>query len=323
MSLPYLSLDDASLEVRLLSLEPASIWNAPLEAQVYHARLGHAHYEALSYAWGQASASPQKLVVRFRSCASDVEGSSSTVIPIGTNLAEALLHLRKPKDPRVLWIDAVCINQSDDVEKTKQVQLMSKIYREASLVIAWTGPATYASTYFLEVANDVARRYHEIYDTSDAKEFFTWREECSLGFSWGPLFQDWMNGHYKLGVERSRNVLETIFSSLSPRIFSKFSGSTRTKCIQIFGTHMIDQMAPLFNELLNTFNGSDGDRIHEGVKDLWQRVYWHRLWVRSWLDARSDVTDTTRFSKSCFLSTARSSHWLFAAYDPFGLLIYF
>ena len=39
-----------------------------------------------------------------------------------------------------VWIDAICINQSDQVEKSTQVAIMSDIYRAASSVVAWLGP---------------------------------------------------------------------------------------------------------------------------------------------------------------------------------------
>lgn len=39
-----------------------------------------------------------------------------------------------------LWIDALCINQSDTIEKNSQVRLMAQIYRAASRVIVWLGP---------------------------------------------------------------------------------------------------------------------------------------------------------------------------------------
>jgi hypothetical protein len=48
-----------------------------------------------------------------------------------------------PKDvPLTLWIDALCIDQNDEAEKTEQVQQMQQIYSQATSVITWLGPAT-------------------------------------------------------------------------------------------------------------------------------------------------------------------------------------
>ncbi|KAH8680700.1 heterokaryon incompatibility protein-domain-containing protein [Xylariales sp. PMI_506] len=38
-----------------------------------------------------------------------------------------------------IWIDAICINQQDDTEKSAQVIVMDRIYKQASSVIAWMG----------------------------------------------------------------------------------------------------------------------------------------------------------------------------------------
>ena len=43
---------------------------------------------------------------------------------------------------RNLWVDAICINQEDVKEKTHQVRMMSKIYKHATLVVAWLGEMT-------------------------------------------------------------------------------------------------------------------------------------------------------------------------------------
>jgi hypothetical protein len=40
---------------------------------------------------------------------------------------------------RVLWIDAICINQKDNKERTVQVRLLSRIYRNAARVVVWLG----------------------------------------------------------------------------------------------------------------------------------------------------------------------------------------
>ncbi|KAI1008490.1 hypothetical protein LB504_001312 [Fusarium proliferatum] len=55
------------------------------------------------------------------------------------NLHDALLDLRLPKQRRVLWIDALCINQADNDEKSKQIRLMHEIYSQAQEVLIYLG----------------------------------------------------------------------------------------------------------------------------------------------------------------------------------------
>lgn len=69
-------------------------------------------------------------------------------ITIGQNLSDFLRGFSNDetsaKIPRLyhfIWIDAVCINQADPIEKAAQISLMGDIYSNASLVIAWLGNA--------------------------------------------------------------------------------------------------------------------------------------------------------------------------------------
>ena len=91
-------------------------------------------FAALSYTWG-AQVFPHRLLV----------GKNS--LKITTNLRDALLHVRKRiasesdhlKKSTLLWVDAICINQSDNVEKSTQISLMSTLYIRASKVYIWLG----------------------------------------------------------------------------------------------------------------------------------------------------------------------------------------
>ena len=40
-----------------------------------------------------------------------------------------------------LWVDALCINQNDSAERSQQVAIMNKIYKNARIVCTWLGPA--------------------------------------------------------------------------------------------------------------------------------------------------------------------------------------
>lgn len=89
-------------------------------------------YETLSYVWG----SPQ--------CHQSFICSSGT-IAITSNLEVALKRIRLAHHVRVVWADAICINQADTGERGHQVGLMGRIYSEASRVMIWLGPDTNGS----------------------------------------------------------------------------------------------------------------------------------------------------------------------------------
>ncbi|KAM7184263.1 Heterokaryon incompatibility protein (HET) domain containing protein [Rhypophila sp. PSN 637] len=82
-------------------------------------------YTALSYVWGNPGETIPILV-------NDVEFLATK------NLVAAWTELRpEDGDPMTLWIDTVCINQSDNDEKTGQIQLMKQIYEASFLTIVW------------------------------------------------------------------------------------------------------------------------------------------------------------------------------------------
>jgi hypothetical protein len=60
-------------------------------------------------------------------------------LDITQNLYMALLNLRNHDCPRVLWVDAVCIDQENDKEKEVQIPLMAEIYAKATRVVVWLG----------------------------------------------------------------------------------------------------------------------------------------------------------------------------------------
>jgi hypothetical protein len=54
-----------------------------------------------------------------------------------------------------LWIDAICINQTNNKEKSFQVGLMAEIYQQANHVFAWLGPATKSSNSAIRCINTI------------------------------------------------------------------------------------------------------------------------------------------------------------------------
>ena len=105
-------------------------------------------YEALSYHWGSGNAS---LKIKIYT-----EGFPGT-FPIRSNLHAALNQLRLPDRARVLWIDAICINQDDDDERSAQVSLMADIYSKATSVCVWLGEASPDSNLALNFISRIVK----------------------------------------------------------------------------------------------------------------------------------------------------------------------
>jgi hypothetical protein len=113
--------------VRFIELQPR---HHALPATV-HINLIHASiedktsYYALSYVWGTLD-QPEIVICNGQS------------LPVTANLLTALTAIRETfcsENPLRLWVDAICINQSDNEEKKWQVQRMRSIYRGAEKVI--------------------------------------------------------------------------------------------------------------------------------------------------------------------------------------------
>jgi hypothetical protein len=118
------------------------------EQNLRHQDNGGVPFDALSYTWGDAAICPELLLCKETvgvtekewPCNSDILRGKG-VLRITTNLAQALRALRDQSHPRNLWVDAVCIDQTYDPEKLQQIQIMGRIYSEASMVRAWLGLA--------------------------------------------------------------------------------------------------------------------------------------------------------------------------------------
>jgi ankyrin repeat protein len=102
------------------------------QCEIIHAYLDDENimeYEALSYAWEGLD---EFYEIEVNGC----------VMPVTKSLSLALRNLRYPHQDRILWVDAICIDQSNDKERGHQVNQMGAIYKKAEKVLIWLGPAT-------------------------------------------------------------------------------------------------------------------------------------------------------------------------------------
>lgn len=133
---------------RIVWLAPGS-GDEPLSAQLelINAAQAPRPYEALSYTWG---GEPPSNYLWLQGCP----------LPIRPNLEAALFFLRLPSQPRLLWIDAICIDQSNVDERTRQVQYMRLVYQHAARVVVWVG----VKSPDVQLAFELARRLVELRD---------------------------------------------------------------------------------------------------------------------------------------------------------------
>jgi hypothetical protein len=122
---------------RLIFLQPSQDGSAPIQCSIKHSTLSRYehelqnHYTALSYVWGD----PNDIRTIF---------VDRRPVQITASLESALRHLREQEPGRVLclWADALCINQTDVLERNRQVQQMGAIYSTAHHTVIYLGLST-------------------------------------------------------------------------------------------------------------------------------------------------------------------------------------
>jgi hypothetical protein len=120
--------DSVEPSIRLICLKAGNERDV-LECTMFTTTLSErVKFSALSYVWGNESKRHPLTV-------------NGQLISVAENLYAALLHLRSPRSHKVLWVDAICINQTDLGERSYQVEQMPKVYAAAEEVIAWLGEA--------------------------------------------------------------------------------------------------------------------------------------------------------------------------------------
>lgn len=96
-------------------------------------------FEALSYEWGDPDKPRHEIIV------------NGQPFKVWENLFYALKYIRPVPlrdnhvNSRILWIDAICINQDDIDERNHQVGMMGDIYRKADKVPVWLGSVCFAA----------------------------------------------------------------------------------------------------------------------------------------------------------------------------------
>lgn len=162
----YPPLDEGAEEIRLVCLHRGKA-NDETNITLHHSHFPRDEsfvpdFEALSYVWGSTDNSETIKIV-------DLEGDEYA-ISITRNLADALPHLRSERRDRMLWIDAICINQNDLAERRQQVERMADIYSRATRVVVWLGLEADQSSLAMELMCSLGLSSHDVGNAKVALE---------------------------------------------------------------------------------------------------------------------------------------------------------
>jgi hypothetical protein len=123
-----------STNIRVLEIlhDPTYCFSAPISCKIRLIILeddeeAQTPYNALSYVWGNADVTKTILV-------------DGEPLIVRENLWLFLDQMRKVRYKKKIWIDAICINQQNNGEKSHQVAMMGEIYSRATRVEIWLGP---------------------------------------------------------------------------------------------------------------------------------------------------------------------------------------
>jgi hypothetical protein len=148
--------------IRLLRILPSKENSSSIRCEIFECALRHSDgstrpYEALSYVWG-SERKPQSITIV-------ADKKQDHHFDVTQSLHAVLVHLRDHDIPRVIWVDAVCINQTDKAEKGHQIPYIAEIYAKASSVLVWLGEAKDDSDKALEAIQVVSGSTLELLET--------------------------------------------------------------------------------------------------------------------------------------------------------------
>jgi hypothetical protein len=105
-------------------------------------------FEALSYVWGDLKETANIFL-------------NGEIFNVTTNLEMALRQLRQEREDRILWVDALCINQTDIAERNSQVRQMDSVYKLASRIVLWLGPAQPQTEHAVNLIRTAEEHHYE------------------------------------------------------------------------------------------------------------------------------------------------------------------
>jgi hypothetical protein len=216
----YSPLDLAKREMRLVQIKPSSTHNT-LSCSLSVVSLdSKATYIALSYVWGDPTTTTTIIVNHHPFQATK-------------NLVNALTRIRcqYSHDPNFyLWVDAICINQQEDRERSSQVQLMARIFNKASFVLSFLDSGnTEVDLGFRWIKVIAGEVFHACYTTATASMFKSFPRtslkeivEASNESGELPNLTEWLESYPSLCQMDSNDHLNTAWRSISAVVNNKY-----------------------------------------------------------------------------------------------------
>ena len=244
-------------------------------------------YLALSYTWGcpygdeerhrqrgtviDWGSNSRALILHQMINGHATDGKALAIRPNLAHFLQETISSRLVSASSLIWIDAVCINQGDNVERGSQVKMMGEIYQHAKDVLIWLGPS---NASIRRVANTL-----QAWDRPPSSQ--THDRSLSRLITREPLFYDPASTFFMPKARR-------LWWYLSNGGYKRESGISRAKWIarirervrtpdRDFGRR--DDMASLIADPFEAMQGINPETFRRSLKALAFRTYWRRVWI--------------------------------------------
>ena len=246
----YSRLKHETSDIRLVRIKrpaPVSPDIAPIELEIRHTSFDDDFsYAALSYVWGRPDRNTAALIY--------VHGGSFL---IGSNLNAALTQLYQSGIRSWLWVDSICINQSDMEEKSLQVAQMRTVFSRAAHVYVWLGPGSIETAKAMNFATRVGTR--------------------ALAVGALDLWSD-------------RQLREQVTQNIKDRV-SSVEVQVHNDRSMIMTRGLTDFIFDILREPgLHEVAKLEGRSLEIGIKEVMQCEYWHRIWIIQEISLAQEAT---------------------------------
>lgn len=177
-------------------------------------------YEAISYTWGSMELSATVTI-------------DGKTLSVTENLYLALQNLRLGEADRVLWVDAICINQSNHRERGHQVQQMGSVYSQADRVIIWLGPATDDTNVLLDSLKRLEQESTKINHCGWTIGDRRWKD------LWSSLQLELMGTHWNLAARQRAGLKSLLKRAWFRRIWILQEAANAKRAIICSGTRFV------------------------------------------------------------------------------------